>query len=172
MNEDESIENSWTSEPWTTGREDMQSYRGDTGEPFSSIYRRDDERMEIVPDGLGGMSRLPLRIAYVDGKDIPREEEKANARRIAACVNACGGYSFVEGKWVKTHLPLKDPSAEIQQMRSRKSSDALGLEMAKNVLLEEAISFAISLIDPEGPNAENLTLALERLTKAIAFNKE
>jgi len=83
-----------TPEPWVTGRKDMQSYHGHTGTPFSSIYREaDDERMPLTSDGLGGMARVPLRIAYIEGKDIPREEEKANADRIVACVNAMKGMS-------------------------------------------------------------------------------
>ncbi len=96
----------WTPEPWQAGREDAQSYYGDTGQPFSSVYRQDDDdRMPLTPDGFGGMTRVPLRIAYVEGKDIPRDEEKANARRIVACVNACTG--------------LADPAAEIKAMREK-----------------------------------------------------
>jgi hypothetical protein len=83
-----------TTEPWKTGRKDMQSYHGDTGEPFSSVYRAsDDERMPMISDGFGGKVRAVLRIATIDGKDVPREEEKANADRIVACVNACAGLS-------------------------------------------------------------------------------
>jgi hypothetical protein len=94
----------WTPEPWQAGREDAQSYYGDTGQPFSSVYRQDDDdRMPLTPDGFGGMTRVPLRIAYVEGKDIPRDEEKANARRIVACVNAC--------------KDLANPAAEIKAMR-------------------------------------------------------
>ena len=84
-----STKQDWTPEPWQTGREDGQSYHGHSGEPFSSIYRQDDdERMPLTPDGFGGLTRVPLRIAYIEGKDVPRKEEKANARRIVACVNA------------------------------------------------------------------------------------
>ena len=59
--------------PWRTGREDMQSYDGATGEPFASVYC-DDERAEMH---LG--EKLPYDIARTFG-----DECKANARLIAA----------------------------------------------------------------------------------------
>lgn len=64
--------------PWQTGREDMQSYDGATGEPFSSVYAND-------PRGKMHMgSRLPLVVARMPGGEVDREEEKANARLIAS----------------------------------------------------------------------------------------
>lgn len=96
-----------TPEPWVTGRKDMQSYHGDTGEPFSSVYREaDDDRMPMGSDGFGGKVRIPLRIAYIEGRDIPRDEEKANADRIVACVNACAG--------------MDDPAATIAGLRAER----------------------------------------------------
>lgn len=93
-----------TPEPWQTGREDMQSFNGMTGQPFSSIYRQaEDGRMPMTPDGFGGLSRVPLCIARVEGDNISRDEEKANARRIVACVNACAG--------------MEDPAVEIAELR-------------------------------------------------------
>lgn len=63
---------------WRTGREDMQSYDGATGQPFSSVYV-DDKR---AGKHLG--EDLPLRVATIHGEHLTREEEKANARLIAA----------------------------------------------------------------------------------------
>lgn len=67
-----------TPEPWHTGREDMQSYDGNTGQPFSSVYATDDR------GGIHLGKQLPLVIARVDGENIERDEEKANTRLIAA----------------------------------------------------------------------------------------
>jgi hypothetical protein len=135
--------NKWTPEPWQTGREDAQSYYGDTGQPFSSVYRQDDDdRMPLTPDGFGGMTRVPLRIAYVEGKDIPRDEEKANARRIVACVNACTG--------------LADPAAEIKAMRealhhiaSMPDSRSINPRLVP-VFLDKATSIALAALKAEG----------------------
>jgi hypothetical protein len=74
-----------TKEPWHPGRDDMQSYHGGDGQPFTNIYA-DDERA-----GMHLGHQLPLVIAEVQGEHIPREEEKANAHRICDCVNACAG---------------------------------------------------------------------------------
>jgi hypothetical protein len=64
--------------PWHPGREDGQSFDASTGQPFSSVYA-DDKR--------GGRHlghALPLTIALVQGENIGRGEEKANARLISA----------------------------------------------------------------------------------------
>lgn len=58
---------------WRTGREDMQSYDGATGEPFASVYA-DDPNGEIH---MG--ERVPRVIAKTFGSDC-----KENARRCAA----------------------------------------------------------------------------------------
>ena len=98
--------------PWRTGREDMQSYDGLTGEPFSSVYA-DSERGKMH---MG--ERLPLLIAHVPGSEIGRDEEKANARLIAAApemkeaLEELGGWfdgpadwsDSDLGNWVRKHL--------------------------------------------------------------------
>lgn len=120
-----------TPEPWVTGRKDMQSYHGDTGEPFSSVYREaDDDRMPMGSDGFGGKVRIPLRIAYIEGRDIPRDEEKANADRIVACVNACAG--------------MDDPAATIAALRAER--DGLMVVAAAVV---KAIKYADSSVFTE-----------------------
>lgn len=67
-----------TSGPWRTGREDVQSYDGTTGQPFSSIYADDDRA------GMHLGHKLPLRVATVHGDHINQHEERANARLISA----------------------------------------------------------------------------------------
>lgn len=65
--------------PWQAGREDIQFYDGGSGEPFWSVYRKDeDERCEMH---LG--SRVPLLIAKLPGEVIDEAEGRANARVIA-----------------------------------------------------------------------------------------
>ena len=63
---------------WSAGREDMQSYDGATGEPFSSVYADDDRAGAHLGE------RLPLRIATIPGEKIEQHEEKAIARFIAS----------------------------------------------------------------------------------------
>ncbi len=45
------------------------------------------------------------------------DESRANALRAAACVNACDGFSLIDGDWVKTHEAMEDPAAEIATLR-------------------------------------------------------
>jgi hypothetical protein len=61
--------------PWRTGREDMQSYDGITGEPFASVYADDpNPKMHLGEP-------LPYVIARVQDES---ENCKADARFIAA----------------------------------------------------------------------------------------
>jgi hypothetical protein len=45
------------------------------------------------------------------------DECRANAHRAVTCVNACDGFSLVDGDWVRTHEPMEDPAAEIKGLR-------------------------------------------------------
>ena len=113
-----------TKGPWTPGREDMQSYDGATGQPFSSVYADDDRA------GLHMGHKLPLVIARIDGKDIEAEEEKSNARFIAHA---------------RTDIP--DLLAEIERLRgelaarpvlqSRNKSDAIRIGATESLIPKE-----------------------------------
>ena len=39
-----------------------------------------------------------------------------NGPRMTDCVNACGGYSRIDGRWVKTHDRLTNPDKEIKAL--------------------------------------------------------
>jgi len=45
---------------------------------------------------------------------------RARCERACLCVNACGGYSKVNGEWVKTHERMADPAGEIQRLRAER----------------------------------------------------
>lgn len=71
-----------TAGEWRTGREDMQSYDGETGKPFRSIYC-ENERAEMH---LG--HRLPFVVARLFGEDEKDlDVDMANAAFIVASVN-------------------------------------------------------------------------------------
>lgn len=65
----------YTAGPWKTGREDMQSFDGATGEAFTNIYHstKSDGRHHVTKEP------LPLVIGRAEG-----DNNKANARLIAA----------------------------------------------------------------------------------------
>lgn len=69
-------------EPWTPGRDDMQSYHHNTGEPFTNIYSMEIENYHHVTGD-------PLYVTVCECKGA--EVGKINAHRIATCVNACAG---------------------------------------------------------------------------------
>lgn len=103
--------NKHTPGPWQTGRTDMQSYDGLTGEPFSSVYRvADDPRTGTTADGKGGTTAIPLVIARVPGTHIEREEEKANAALIAAAPDLLAACEAVYAAFgLQRTLPLGFP---------------------------------------------------------------
>ncbi len=52
----------------------------------------------------------------------PSAQDFGNAKRLADCVNACGGFSRVDGAWVKTHERIEDPRLEIAALSSKAKS--------------------------------------------------
>lgn len=82
--------------PWKTGREDMQSYEGLTGQPFWSVYAQDPRA------GVHLGTPLPLLIARLPGAEIEQAEGRANAKLIAAApelAEALENTLYLAQKW-------------------------------------------------------------------------
>ncbi len=120
---------------WRTGREDMQSYDANTGEPFTNVY---------VTDPRGGVHlghSLPYTVARVFGdKD---GESKANARLVAAapelltaCEEAADDLSIVRdaiGAFSSDRLEHANNVIEESQERAKYVIGRLRAAIAKAV---------------------------------------
>ena len=108
----------WTPGPWRDGRRDMQSYDGETGEMFASVYCDDDR----APMHLG--ERLPYVIARTFG-----DECKANALLIAKAPELVEALNRIRGK---VHATLSQESNLKYAVQTLEAID----ELAERLLAE------------------------------------
>ena len=128
-----SKQNDWTPEPWVT------------------------DGAKVEGNSPGAMHDIAICPTYAHfdwtGGD--------NARRIAACVNSCGGYSLIDGRWVKTHERLTNPDKEIKALR----------EVAEAGCTIENDLIGIADKRDRGPFTLIETWRLEAMFKALAALK-
>ena len=92
---------------------------GHTPEPW--IYYPHDSESQWAGNIVGHYSMQhprSIRTITCQLRHGTPEEIEDNAHRIESCVNACGGYSKVNGEWVKTHERMADPAGEIARLRA------------------------------------------------------
>lgn len=83
---------------------------GHTPEPWIAIYSPLGPYGQLVGHPTSPTSRPSI------GKLL----NVSDAERAENCVNACGGYSKVNGEWVKTHARMDDPVVEIARLRAER----------------------------------------------------